>query len=337
MARSKVYLEPTKYEVGRDIPQEKYATALLKIADWFSESRKTHEPAALAKQLFEECLTGVTKDGKKWFSAATASLASRVRMKCRFDIEAMKPLRTTNEAGRVKRAKERERLLRQRAKKGEDPLIPDELRKQLKTEAKYGDNAGVFLSSREAANWEHLREAYVRQFPELATINAEAELKLLCDLHILAERYRMQILSGNKLDGPSRAAAAEELQSLKKALGIHPDQLAKRVKSKADTSIGSAVARVEAMGDYRKLRARFWIEELIEIFQMYHTPSADGLDYQLDEIGLFGLTKCRTCHCAGCGMKNYVGVEITEIEQYLKEKGAIVPVADASTTETPQA
>jgi hypothetical protein len=325
----KIHLEPIKYVIGTDISEERYNASILAIADWFVETRKTTEPAALAKQLFKECLDGVTKDGQKWFAAATATLAARVRMKCRFDIEAMKPLRTGSEKTRTKKAKEKVRAEKKRKAAQDDKLIPPELRRDLDRSAQYGDDPSMFLSSKELANWEHIKAAYVRQFPELSTVNAEAELKLLCDLHILSERYRLRLLNrkdGDNIDAPSRAAAAKELQALKTALGIHPDQLAKRANSKAETSIGSAVARLEAMGDYRQLRARFWLEELIQIFQMYQTYTADGLHYQLDEVGLFGLTKCRTCECAKCGQRNFVGIDIKEIEEHLKSKNVITPL-----------
>lgn len=328
-----VYVAPVKYEVGKDIVQEKYEELVLRVADWFAESRRSKEPAILARQLIQESLEGKTKDGQPWFSAAMATLASRIRMKCRFDMDTMQPLRTGSEKTKTKKAKERERTAKRRRDAGEDPNIPDEIRKGLQKEAKYGDNPNVFLSSAEEAAWQALRKAYVVQFPDLATVNADAELKLLCDLHIVNERHRTKILQGVPVDSRAQSDLLAKISDLKKALGIHPDQLAKRNQSKSDVSIGAMAAHLESLGNYRELRERFWVEELLQMYQMYMTPSADGLRYQLDEVGLFGLTRSKPCLCPQCGHRVFAGLDIQEIEAWLVTKGALTAVVeDASTT-----
>lgn len=318
----KRYLEPLTYEVGKDIPEERYHEALQKIADWFAESRRTREPAALARQLVQECLDGKKKDGQKWFGGASLSLVKRIRMKCRFDIETMLPLRTGTEKTKRRKEQERARLERKRKELADDNHIPDEIRKNLQPDVKYGDDPHVFLSSAEEVRWQELKANYIKQFPELATVNAEAELHLLLDIHVLTERHRLNILSG-KRENFWEADTAAKLESLKKALGIHPDQLAKRVKEKADMSIAAAAARLEAMPNFRQLRERFWIEELLQLWQMYMSPTADGLTYQLDEIGLFGLTRSKPSKCPKCHHRVFAGLSIDEIEEYLKRKGVL--------------
>ena len=322
--RQRVLLVPKKYTLGTDISEERYNEVLLKLVDWLSESRKTKEPAVLARQLIQECLDGETKDGRPWHSAASATLEARIRAKCRFDIETMQPLRTASEKNKAKKDRER---ARKAIKRGEgDTLIPDELRKELRTNASYGDDPTVFLSTAEAARWKQLHESYTTQFPELATVNASAELDLLCDLHVLSERHRLKVLQGQAVDPRTQADVLTSLQDLKKALGVHPDQLAKRNHSKVDASIGAAAARLEAMGDWRLLRQRFWAEELLQAFQMYMTPNAQGTGYQLDEVGLFGLTRSRPHDCPKCGQRSFSGIAIEEIEQWLVEHGHLVAV-----------
>ena len=323
----KRYVTPIAYAVGTDMPQAQYDEVLLKLVDWFAESRQTKEPLAAARQALKECLDGVTADGKPWFAASNASLLSRIRMKCRFDIGAMEPIRKGQEKWKLRKEKEKERQQRKRAKAQEDDLIPDELRDGLKKSAKYGDDPHVFLSSAEERRWRELKTEYVRQFPELDTVNASAELAILLDLHILAERQRMNVLQGKKVDPEQRAALAKELQEVKKALGIHPDQLAKRAKDKEGLTIGAAVARLEQMPDWRRLRQRFWAEELLQFFKMYMTPKADGQGYHLDEVGLFGLTKCYTCACAKCGQRNMRGLLVEEVETWLVKEGHLTPLA----------
>ena len=320
----KTFVDPRKYVVGVDISPEQYQEAILKIADWFSESRVTKEPAAAAKQAVQECLDGVTKEGTPWFAAALVPLANRIKAKCRFDLDTMQPLRKSSEKTRIRKQKDKDREERKRVARAEDPLIPEELRKDLKRSARYGDNPHVLLSSAEERRWKELSRAYVSQFPELGTINAEAELNMLCDLHILTERGRMNVLQGKgAVSDDMFKGATDALQKLKRALGIHPDQLAKRVQEHEDSSVAAAVARLSALGDWRTVRAKFFIEEMIQAYQMYMSLNADGSGYQLDEIGLFGMTKCRTCSCTKCGHRNFAGISIDEVEQFLVEKGAL--------------
>jgi len=325
----KILLVPRKYVVGTDITDEKYQEVLLKLADWLAESRNTKEPAALARQLVQECLDGVTKDGRPWHAAATATLEARIRSKCRFDIETLKPLRTASEKNRTKKDKERARDLAKRAAQADDPNIPEELRKELQRSASYGDNPNVFLSTAEAKKWGELRDSYVVQFQELGAVNAAAELQLLCDLHILSERYRMKVLQGQSVDPRNQTEVLGRLQDLKKALGIHPDQLAKRTNAKMDVSIGAAAARLEALDNWRQLRLRYWVEELLQVYQMFMTLNAEGTGYQLDEVGLFGLTRTRPADCPKCGHRHVAGISIEEIEQFLIEKGALKPLESA--------
>jgi hypothetical protein len=220
----KRFTEPKRYSVGADISEERYNAAVLAIADWFSESRDTKEPALLAKQAVQRCLDGLTADGKPWFGASSATLTARVKIMCRFDLDTMKPLRKASEKQRVKKEKERDRLAKRRKDAQTDTMIPEEVRKGNAKATTYGENPHVFLSSEEQKNWQALHDAYTKQFPELDSVNAEAELKILCDLHILSDRYRMLLLKGDAVDPDKVAQGVENMAGLKKALGVHPDQ-----------------------------------------------------------------------------------------------------------------
>lgn len=321
------YRDPVKYEVGKDISPEQYAEALVKIADWFTESRSTKEPALRAKLLFQECLDGKTRDGRPWFGAGQASLTDRVKIKCRFDLDTMKPLRTASEARKKRKAREAERA---RERKKKDPMLPDEVAEVLGKDAvKYGSNPHVHLSTDEAEAWQKLYDAYLQQFPELRSVNASSELKIVCDLQVLADRYRMSALSGKAVAVEELAKITKELATLKSALGIHPDQIAKRVKPKTEATISAAALRLEEMGNSRELRERFFLEQMMQMYKMYSTRSADGLTYQLDEDKFFSQTMCRTCECASCGQRNVAGFKVEEIEDLLVREGILEPLDDA--------
>jgi hypothetical protein len=326
------------YEVGKDISTEKYNELVQNIGDWYAESRKNlREPVAMARQNLECCLKGVKPSNPEvlWKGIEVAPFATRVRIACRYDMDKMEPIRTSSEKSKEKKAKQQIRDERKRLRAKEDMNIPDELRKELKNSAKYGDDPRVFLSSEEAKNWQALHDEYTRQFPELATINAAAELDMLCDLLIVSARHRMKILKGETVDQMDAKGVTDQIIQLKKALNIHPEQVAKRVQTQTGGSVGELVRRLEEMPNWKEVRAKFFTEEMLQIFQMYMTPSPreDLGGYQLDEIGLFGLTRCRTCHCANCGHKNYVGIAINEVEDYLVNEGVLVQLKRAPQTE----
>lgn len=338
-ALRKYVAEPVVYEVGKDLTQEQYQQAIERIGDWFSQVRNTKEPVLLAKQSLDRCLKGKTSEDRPWYAAATASLNKRVRAMCRFDLDTMTPIYSASEKNKKLREKSRAREKKRRIIEKENPLLTDEVRTEMKARGvNYGDNVRTFFTQAEEKRWRNLKSSYLQEFPHLQSVNASAELEQLCDLHILQERVRMDRVSGKRAVNPIDAAAlVDELQKLKKALGIHPDQLKNKVQDKIDTTIGAAAQRLEGMGNYRELRARFFLEEALQLWQMYNTPKADGQGYQLDEPGLFALTRCRTCHCSTCKTRNYVGWTVDEIETMLKDRGIIAEVENASTEAAPPA
>jgi hypothetical protein len=261
---------------------------------------------------------------------ATASFAARVRAKCRFDIDTMQPLRNASDKQRQKKERERERE-RERKAAG-DPLMPDEEKRELKRgKVHYGDDPKEMMTEQELQNWKFFKESYLRQFPEeLSSVSAQSELDMLSDLHIQNERDRVKLFKGVPVDSLQRKNLIDQMARMKEILGIHPNQVAKRTKDKAETTIAAAAARIEQLEGWQKLRARFWIEELTQIYQMYMSLSADGLTYHLDDVGLMGLTKCRTCVCPKCKTRNFVGISIDEIEGWLKEQGVLREVDPSS-------
>lgn len=327
MPQRKTFKEPIKYLVGTDITQQEYDNILTKVTDWFVESRITEEPALLARQLIGECLEGKTREGKPWFSASSSSLAARIRVKCQYDIDKMEPLRMASPKQKAKKAAERKKIAIKKAVEKDDPLIPDEIRKELQNVAKYGDDPNLYFTQAEHRAWEVLKSGYMEQFPELSTVNAQAELSMLCDLHIQWERIRMRQNKGQRIDAELLQSLTKQMAELKKMLGIHPDQVKNRNKNKEELTVGAAVARLDSL-NWKELRERFWVEELIQLWMMYHTPKADGNGYQLDDVGLYGLTKSKVTDCPKCGTKHFGGLDIADITEYLETKGWIVPLND---------
>lgn len=318
--------QPIKYEVGKDIDPAKWEQILLAVTDWFREKRPSLQaPGAEARKKLQECLDGVTADGSPWYAVSDSSLAARIRSKCWYDIETMEPRRTADERTRRKKDRAKVTAEKKTAAKRTDPFMPDEVREVARASFKHGEDPRVFLSESEEAVWHELFEDYATQFPELSTVNARAELESLCDAHILKKRNRARILSGQTVDPDAIALADKQFIDNKKALGIHPDQLIKRIKPKTSLSVAEAILRLSNMEDWKVVRERHWLEELCQFYAMYMTPRADGNGYQLDDVGLFGFTKSRVVSCPKCGHENYAGLTIDEIEAYLIRKGVLTP------------
>lgn len=321
----RTYRDPITYEIGKDLSQEQFDELVIKVADWFREWRPEHkEPAADARARIKACLDGTTLSGQKWFTAWNAPLKSRIAMLCRFDIERMQPIRTGDPAKKAvkQRAKEKEIARRKASIAANDPHIPELTRKELDGRVKYGDKA-LPITEKEQEFWKETRDAYLKEFPQLRTVNARGELGMLCDLAVVHERNRMKLLTGQGVNSDDMIDTAKAISELKKALGIHPDQLAKRAKDEEKGSISEAAAKFEAMPD--EVKDRFIAEELLILLQMYVTPSPrdDMAGFQIDEVGLFGATRCRTCACSKCGTRNYAGFSFEEIKDYLEERGWI--------------
>lgn len=326
----KVFVDPIKYEVGTDIPEDQYREAISKIAVWFAQTRpKYKDPESAAKLLFQECLDGIIADGTPWWNMAMAPLASRVRSKCGFDLDTMKVRQKASPQQKAKKQRERDSAARKKLTGFEDPLIPDETKRAVKAGLTYGDDPLDEFTPMERRRWKEIRDAYTQEFPHLASINAAAELDLLCDQVVLAERARLKVVTKKDNNSLIEAGlAVKNLQETKKALGIHPEQLKNRVQQKLEMSIGAAAAKVAELKDFRKLRLRWFAAQALQYLQMCVTPSADGLEYQLNEIELFALTKCRTCHCAKCGHRNFVGLSYEEVEHHLEKEGVIVATGE---------
>lgn len=328
--KQRMLVTPREYVVGEDISHADYTKALEKIGDWYAESRDTKEPAALARKHIDACIKGVKpSDGQPWFSMANSTIAARIRSICRYDIEKWQPILAGSEKGRKKRQKEAQRLKRKRMEQREDPNIPEEIREGLKNTAKYGDNPHVFLSTEEAQLWQEMYDGYLAQFPELRTVNGKTELMALVDLQIHLERMRFKLLKGDKNDvvsPESMATLTRQLADFKKALGIHPEQLAKRAKEDTHMTIGAAVAKLQGMENWQQIRLRYYAEELIQAVQMCLTLKADGSGYQIDEAQFFGLTRCRLVHCPQCGIEILGGFRLKEIIAYLLKNNRLTPL-----------
>jgi hypothetical protein len=323
-----VYHDPITYEVGKDVEQAIYEQLLSKVADWFREWRPDHkEPAADARARIKCSLEGKKLDGTPWYSHWNSSFATRLKMLARFDPDKMEPVRTGDPAKKAakQRAKSKAEQKRKANTAANDPLIPDLTRKELDGRVNYGDKA-LPITEAEQKFWQETRDAYLEEFPQLRTVNARGELGMLCDLAVVHERNRMKLLTGKGADADAMIDTAKAISELKKALGIHPDQLARLAKDQERGSIAEATAKFETMPD--EVKERFLAEELLVLFQQYVSPSPrdDMGGYQVDEVGLFGATRCRTCHCSKCNTRNYAGFTVDEVVGHLVEKGYLKPL-----------
>lgn len=325
------------YEIGQDLTQERYQEIVEAITEWFRESRPRVEPRDAAEYTVQCCMRGVqVKDGvSPWTKLANSSLENRLRVAAKFDITTMTPLRSAEkpaepeaaaddaepaEEGKQKLTREQRAALKSMAGDGyQNP-------KATKDNAQYGDNPQVFFTPQELVRRHRLKDSYLADFPQLRSVASQAKLDMLLDLNLLMDRLRFrQGRQGSVRDTEAQIGdITKQIVALEKALNIHPDQLVKQQRDKEGGTIGEAVRRLEDSTPL-ELRERWFAEELLMLFQMYHQPSPRNNmgGYQLDEVGLFGATRCRTCACSKCGERNFAGLSIDEITTWLREKGLL--------------
>lgn len=309
-----------QYEVGKDITQERYDDILKALTEWFKSYRPKADPDESARHALDCCLRGVKlSDGQTpWSTLAQSTLASRIKAATRFDIDTMQPVPAR---GRV--AKTQNQSLRLT-----DPTYGNRNRKKPE-DVVYGDNPASLYTPQELKRRSTLRDAYINEFPQLDNVASMAKLEMMLDLILLMDRLRVRVGKDVRHEDIEEQLTkiTKQLVELEKALNIHADQLAKQQREKEGGTIGEAVRRYEEEVP-AELRERWFAEELIMLYQMYHqkSPRTNMGGYQLDEVGLFGVTRCRTCACSSCGQRNFAGLSIDEIEEYLVEKGHIVPV-----------
>lgn len=333
--KSQLKPTPIVYEVGVDVSVETYNDLVRKVGDWFAKKRRTKDPASLAKLTIDACLKGVkpSDPSQVWSGAETATFAKRIRMACTFDMETMTPLVTASDLQKEKKDKEKAQQEKKKKAHQKDDNYPKEYHQVTNTgDLSYGDDPRAFFTPKELERRDYTRDGLLKQFPQIDNIAYEGDLNMLLDLMLLQERLRFRALQSEKKNEVADVeykmqSLTKQIVELKKAMGIHADQLAKLQKDKEGGSIGDAVRRLAEMGGYEAMRQQAFLEELILIFQMYITPSprTDMEGYQLDDIGLYGLTKTRLVHCPNCGEENWAGINIREIEAYLVEKGALKP------------
>lgn len=338
MAQQSV-LKPTPivYVVGDDISVEQYNELIQKVGDWFSEIRNTKEPVKLAKQTLDACLKGVkpTDPTKNWDAAATVSLVTRVRMACRFDMEKMEPLKAADEHTKDRKAKAKAREVAKRVEAKIDTNYPPEHSLAAGMDPTYGDDPAVFFTSKELATRAIRSDAMLKEFPQLDNAAQRPKLDMLLDLQLLFERLRFRNALADKDSKKATKATEREMQEytkqiidLEKSMGIDPISVSKMQKEKEGGTIGDAVRRFEEMGNYTDVRLTLFAEELLLAYAMFHqaSPRDDMGGYQLDEVGLFAMTKCRVITCPQCHIKLFAGFTVEEIETYLVKHGYLKEV-----------
>lgn len=327
---------PTVYVIGEDISEEQYNQLIQKLGDWFSKVRKTKEPVKLAIATVDACLRGVKPSDPTtpWASAANASLGKRIRMACRFDLDTMSPIKVANEKTRERRLKRYERDKEKRRSAKKDRNYPAEFALPSATNAAYGDDPAVFFTSAELESKDRKRAALLQQFPQLDSVASETKVEMWLTLQLLFERLQFRKLTEGvrtkdvAVTERAMADMTKQIVDLEKAMGIDPVSVSKMQKEREGGTVGDAVRRFEDLGDWKALRERQFAEELLLIYQMYMMPSPRG-GYQLDEVGLYGLTKTRVVTCPHCHRKNFAGLALEEVEEWLKRKGYLTEVVDA--------
>jgi hypothetical protein len=302
-------------EDGADFTSEEIETLIYKIALWFSSDecdRKYDDPVAAARQKIQECLLAETGEGKPWMNCPK-DFGKRVKAKCNYDIET-----GTGKAPPAVKGKNN----------GNRDLDPD---------AKAGAQAlNAANPVATAFDQEGFRATYEQQilaaFPELDNPAHLPNVRSLSMYHAQREVIDRELAIG--LKGTKRLELLESLQKIEqmadvtmKRLGIHPDQVRKKISDKVGSTIADFVAMVSSDADFPE-RNRVWaLQAALQFYWMSEHYNGRKSGPQLHDFEIWHATRTRPVKFTCRHGETYTvveGFEPHELRDFLLARGVLI-------------
>lgn len=300
---------------GADYSQDYIDKLVYRLALWFQDpecDRTYDDPVGAARQKLKECLLGITEDGSEWRSAPH-EFAARVKAKCAFDIE--------KDAGIPSR-------------RVKSPLA---IAKQKEREAEAGaanvgrDLADVFGFDAEAFRTD-LQADLLKTFPELDNPAHLPNVRSLVMYYVEREKIDRQL--GLGVSDAKRLTLLDSLRKIEemadttmKRLGIHPDQVRKKIADKGASSIADLVALVSDDADFKQ-RERIWaLQAALQLWWMSEHTNGSGNGPQLSDFEIWHLTRTRPVKFTCRHGETYTvveGFEPTDLRNFLVREGVLV-------------
>jgi hypothetical protein len=301
---------------GADYSQSEIEALVYKVAVWFASPecpRKYEDTVQAAKDKIRECLLGLNAEGDPWVGCPE-DFQKRVKIKCAYDMIADRGIYT---------AKQHKQMGKKAANRGVAADNAKEVMRQIDPiEAKF--DAEGFRAK--------VEKDILDAFPELDNPAHRPNVRSLSGLY--AQR---EVIDRELAAGVSTSKRETLLRSLKiieemadgtmRRLGVHPDQVRKKIADKASASISDLVAMI---GDDKEFaqREKVWSLQLaLQLWWMSEHWNGTKSGPQLHDFEIWHLTRSRPIrHRCKCGFECVIieGFEPHELRDYLVANGVLV-------------
>jgi len=300
---------------GADFTPEEIETLIYQIALWFQQpecDRTYDDPVASARQKVRECLLAQTEAGDPW-RQCPQEFNARVRAKCAYDM--------VQKVGIPSR----------RAK---NPLAQRAVTKEAQEgAATLADMQPATVDFDQSAFREAFEKDTLEAFPELDNPAHKPTIRSLSGLYAEREKIDRQLALG--VSDSKRELLLKSLKYIEdmadgtmRRMGIHPDQVRKKISDRMASSVADLVAMIEGDEEYRN-RERIWSRQLaLQLWWMSEHPNGRRDGPNLHDFEIWHMTRTRpfnfTCRC-GREYKNLLdGFEPQELLEFLQREGVVV-------------
>lgn len=303
-----------QYQIGKDFPQEYIEALTYKIALWFASptcDRKYADPVGAAKAKIKECLLATTEDGSAW-KKCPASFEMRVKAKCGYDIAADRGI----PAPRVKH-----------------PEGGRDLNPAAQQAAKGLKDADVVNAGFDAEGFRARVEADIlAAFSELDNPAHKPNVRSLSGLYAEREKINAKLAVGvtdvqRELLLKSLKMIEEMADTTLKRLGIHPDQIRKKISDRAASTVADLVASLDGDDDFRH-REKVWALQLaLQLWWMSEHHNGDRTGPNISDFECWHMTRSRPMKFRCRHGEDYTlveGFEPADLYRWLTAEGVLV-------------
>jgi hypothetical protein len=301
---------------GADFSQSEIEALVYKIAHWFASPecpRKYEDNVRAAKDKVRECLLGLNSDNEPWASCPD-DFTKRVKIKCQWDMVADRGIYTK---------RQHDQMGKKAANKGEAADKAKEVMRQINP---------IENSFDATAFREQVERDILSAFPELDNPAHRPNVRSLSGLY--AQR---EVIDRELAAGVSTSKREQLLKSLKiieemgdgtmRRLGVHPDQVRKKIADKAASSVSDLVQMIGDDKDFAK-REKIWSLQLaLQLWWMSEHLNGNKSGPQMHPFEIWHLTRSRPIyHKCKCGFECLLveGFEPEELRKYLVAHGVLV-------------
>jgi hypothetical protein len=302
-------------EEGADFTKDWIESLIYQIALFYKSpesDRNYDDPVLMARQKIQECLLGTTETGDPW-KAVPRAFEDRVRAKCGFDIASMKGIpsrRVKNPAA--------ERAIDKAAIEAAKELDDLDITQFNAEQFRQNMERDLLLTFPELDNPAHLPN--VRSLTMYYAEREKIDEKLA---HGVNDSKRLQLLD-------SLRKIEEMADTTMKRMGIHPDQIRRKIADKGASSVSdlAAVVEGEALKDEFKKREKVWTLQLaLQLWWMSKHRNGAGTGPQVHDFEIWHMTRSRPVKfkCRHGETYNLIeGFEPHELREFLLKEGVLI-------------